>query len=487
MGRLKTLNTNYLLLFSLIFLASALLFLKSRIIGDPFSYYAWVRSAFFDHNFNFLNEYTLYNVDKSWTAIAWPKDLAYTKIGLLNNPFSIGPAILWLPFVIIAFLFTSATNFLFNLFRIPLLANDGYSFYYHFFVSFGNYFLGFVGIFLIYLILTKYFSKKISLLATLTIIFATSVFNYLYNEPTSSHITSIFIISLFFFFFLNLKKDRFSHWLFLGIIGGFVFLVRWQQIVFLLPALWSLLKTRKISYFLGFATGFLPTFSIQLLAWYFISGSLFFIPQGTGFVSLTAFLSGYPPQFLKVLFSANHGLFYWTPITFFALLGLIFLSFRGLTIARWGLLIFILSLMVNSNLADPFGGYSFSGRRFIEDTLFLTIGLAGFLQLIKSNLARVSFALVFSVWNIFLVLQYASSKIPGWGSLVFPDWIKSQLNAPLYLPNFIGHSVVASNLYYFAKGKGGFFIVFGLIIILIHLTGSLIFYKIGEKSIKFNK
>ncbi|OGY26205.1 MAG: hypothetical protein A2Z24_01410 [Candidatus Woykebacteria bacterium RBG_16_44_10] len=483
-GLIKTTTRSHLLLFTLIFFFSALFFLKSRILGDPFSYYAWVRSAFFDHNFNFYNEYTTFNIDKNWTAIAWPKELAYTKIGLLNNPFSIGPAIFWTPFVILAFILTSLINILFTILRLPILPNGGYSFYYHFLVSFGNYFLGAIGIFLIYLILTRYFSKSISLLSTFGIAFGSSVFNYLYNEPTSSHVTSIFIISLFYFLFLNLKKNRLRHWLLLGVIGGLIFLVRWQQIIFILPAGWQLARDCQLKNILAFSLGFIPICSLQFLAWYAISGSFFYIPQGSEFVSLTGFLQGTPPNFIKILFSANHGLFYWTPVVMFALLGLIILSLQKVTLARWGLLILILSLIINSNLSDIHGGFSFSARRFTEDSLFLAIGLAGFLEWFKTNLFRMSFILVFSIWNVLLVLQYAAYKIPGWGYLVFPDWVKNQFTAWTHLPYFIGHSALGSNMYYFLKGKGVSFLIFDFIIVLSYLLGLVLFYKLGRNLTK---
>ena len=455
--------------------------MKSRIIGDPFSYYAWVRSALFDHNFNFLNEYTTFNTDKNWTAIAWPKELSYTKIGLLNNPFSIGPAILWTPFVLAAYALTFFTNIFFALFKLPVLPNDGYSFYYHFLVSFGNYFLGIVGLFLIYLILTLYFSKDISLLATIGITFGSAVFNYLYNEPTSSHVTSIFVISLFFFLFLNLKKNRWLNWLLLGVAGGLIFLVRWQQIIFLLPAAWQLIKKHRPQHIFGFTLGFIPVAALQFLAWYAISGSFFYVPQGSGFISLTGFLQGSPPNLIGILISANHGLFYWTPITAFALFGLLILSFRKVTLARWGLLLLLLSLLINSSLSDLHGGYSFSARRFIEDSLFFAIGLAGFLEWFRTNLSRLIFILAFSLWNLLLVLQYAAYKIPGWGYLVFPDWVKNQFVAWLYLPAFIGHSALGSNLYHFIKGEGASFLLFDFAIIFSYLVGSVLFYKIGVR------
>jgi len=480
----KQLTASNLLLLTAIFFICAVLFLKARIIGDPFSTYAWVRSAIFDHDLNFFNEYTIFNADKNWTALAWPRELAYTKFGLLNNPFSIGPALLWTPAVLLAYMATYIANIFFNLFHLPALVNNGYSFYYHFLVSFWNHLLSIFGLYLIYLILTKYFSKKVSLLAVLGITFASAVFNYLYNEPASSHNTSLFVISLFYFLFLNFKSERRLFWFGLGLAGGLVFLVRWQQIIFLLPAVWKLVKGKNLASTFSFLLGFLPTISLQFLAWYLISGRFFYIPQGSGFVSLTGFLAGSPPNFIKILISANHGLFYWTPITFFGLVGLAFLSYKSLPLARWGLLIFTLSLIVNSNLADLYGGYSFSGRRFIEDSLFLALGLAGLINYFKANLKIQFLILLLAIWNILLVTQYVAHKIPGWGYLIFPDWIKNQFFAWVQLPYFIGHGALGYNLYFFFKERSFLFLIFALIILLFYLIGFFAYFKLSEKLTK---
>lgn len=478
----KRLEKNHLLLFILIFAILAVFILNNQIIGDPFSYYAWVRSALFDHDFNFLNEYTKFNPG-SWTALAWPENLAYTQTGMLNNPFSIGPGLLWLPAVLIAYFLTFITNFFFALFGLEAIINDGYSFYYQFLVCFWNYLLGLAGIYFTYLVVTKFFGKRLSLYATLAIVFGTAVFNYLYNEPTSSHNTSLFIIGLLYFLLFNQKEKSIKQWFLIGLVSGFVFLVRWQQIIFLLPVAWELfqnLRNKAFTNIISFCLIFFPTISLQFLAWWAISGSFIFLPQGTGFVSLTGFLAGSPPAFIRVLFSANHGLFYWTPVVAIAVIGLIF-CLKKYSIARWGLLIFILSLVINSNLSDLFGGYSFSGRRFIENSFFLTFGLAGLIKYFKENFVFLLGLVFLILWNFALTTLYIAQVIPGWGYLVFPNWLIDQFSAWKHIFKFVGHSSVGRSIYYFLDGKGYEYLAFAVISLSLLVFGFLLFYKILKR------
>ena len=102
-----------------LFFMGSLFLLKPRIGGDGFSYYAWLRSAAFDHDLNFTNEYRDYNTGDYWTA-----QEESTVTGLAANPFSIGPAILWTPWFIMAFLLTLAFGPAFG------LVNNGYTFFY---------------------------------------------------------------------------------------------------------------------------------------------------------------------------------------------------------------------------------------------------------------------------------------------------------------------------------------------------------------------
>ena len=93
----KVLFTRFSLVIFLVASISCLLFLLRpnwEIRGDGHGYYVYLRSAYFDHNLDFHNEYSrydqLYGTNFSQSTV--------TSIGKLGNPFAVGLSIFWLPF-----------------------------------------------------------------------------------------------------------------------------------------------------------------------------------------------------------------------------------------------------------------------------------------------------------------------------------------------------------------------------------------------------
>src|SRR5207244_603669 len=62
-----------------------------RVDGDGVGYYAYVRSWLIDRDIDFTNEYRDFDPRRQWLE-------KKTAIGRVENPFSIGPAVLWIPF-----------------------------------------------------------------------------------------------------------------------------------------------------------------------------------------------------------------------------------------------------------------------------------------------------------------------------------------------------------------------------------------------------
>jgi hypothetical protein len=71
------------------------------VVGDAVHYYVYVRSAVFDRDLHFLNEYKrLYRLERVPPGIDW---LAIpTATGHVRNMMSIGPAIAWTPGFLLA-------------------------------------------------------------------------------------------------------------------------------------------------------------------------------------------------------------------------------------------------------------------------------------------------------------------------------------------------------------------------------------------------
>ena len=103
MGKKHTAGNLALLILIILLLAVIALKPSWQIGGDGFGYYAYARSLFFDGNFDLNNEFTLY--DKLYdhhTVEGWQ-----VASGNVGNPFAVGSAILWSPFIILAQLIDS--------------------------------------------------------------------------------------------------------------------------------------------------------------------------------------------------------------------------------------------------------------------------------------------------------------------------------------------------------------------------------------------
>src|SRR5690242_6530102 len=77
--------------------ATALLFVlmsvgSPELRADSPGYFAYVRSLVLDHDLDFANEWAHWGL----------KPLPTTPTGRMSNPYSIGPALIWMPFFLLA-------------------------------------------------------------------------------------------------------------------------------------------------------------------------------------------------------------------------------------------------------------------------------------------------------------------------------------------------------------------------------------------------
>ncbi|OIQ00433.1 hypothetical protein AUK40_00195 [Candidatus Wirthbacteria bacterium CG2_30_54_11] len=454
---LRTVDRGPALLCFLFFLGSLFL-LKPRIGGDGFSYYAWLRSAAFDHDFNFTNEYQQYNSEEYWTA-----EKETTATGLAANPFSIGPAILWAPWFFIAFILTLAFGPVFS------LINNGYSFFYLIMIPLGSLFYGLLGALLLYQILKRYVHREVAVWSIVGTVFGSMLINYLFQEPASSHPLSFFTISLLYWYWLKTRMfEGPSQSFFGGMLAGLMCLVRWQHLIFVAPiAAVFLTKRRNVYHWLFFTFAFAMVTVWQMIAWKIVYGQFFYLPQGIGFFIPVVSVLTWLKQIPLLLFSPNHGLFYWSPFLLIGLLGFVFMLSRFREISLTCLFVFTLSCMVNSIVKEYYGGWGYGARRMIELLPFLCFGVAAFWES-HPSLRRLMkpVTLGFIVWNVLLWLQYIGRQIDPAGALKFPGWITGQITGIRFIFQALGQSGLGSSLYYgFTGNTSYFFLGFALALI----------------------
>jgi hypothetical protein len=419
-----------LVVLGLAFLLTTPLLTPRVSASDEIEYFSYLHSIVFDHDLNFRNEYEHFcNLNLKDCVDSRFKETFlddHTPTGLQVNFGPIGSALMWFPFYLFAHLVSLALHTL-----VPVLPADGYSAPYVDAVSFASLFYGWIGLGLSYRIARDYVGEKIALGATVAILFATNAVYYLYVAPAMSHAPSLFASALYVFVWHRTRDSR-SHgnwraWAILGACGAVMTMVREQEAIFLLiPLVESVILAAKSTrnaegtsaslrlrnQALGLAIMFaawLIVFSPQLVVYRILNGN--FLPAK----DVTQKFTWNGAHVGDVLFSNLHGLFSWTPLTLFAVIGLFFLWRRDRLTATAFLLTFAAEVYLLGSFSTWFGGAAFGMRRFVNCTVFFVLGLATLAEALRRRVplrALAGAGALFVVWNLFFIVQFATGMIP---------------------------------------------------------------------------
>lgn len=376
-------------IFLAIFILSQVLFLahflivKSVVWGDGRYYFSYVRSFVSDGDLDFSNESKIFN-------IAFPQ----TKDGKFFNVYSIGPAILWLPFFSAGFLFSNLVHA--DTLLVPAL-----------FTGTGAVFYGVAGLYFSYLS-AKLLNLRWGLQATLTLFFATNAFFYIALDPVNSHTSSFFISSLLVYCTVKLLKNSAAFWvLYIGFLSGFLTMIRTQDIIFLLPLSLIVLTLavpvlKKVYFLLLLGSSFLIAFTPQLSVWQVMIGKI-----QSPYLEIGKKFNWFEPKIFETLFSLNNGLFTYSPVLVLSLVGLVLYSYKQ-KIAWIGSVLFVLETYVIASWEEWHGGTAFGARMFLSLTPFFILGLGFFFEKYFKHSAKsiLVIALIFTIINVLQILIF---------------------------------------------------------------------------------
>ena len=386
------LNPIKALLFTLIFCVFIFiihfLFIGSGVWGDGQYYYSTAHSLSIDQDFDFDNEYRHFSINEP-----------LSDIGLRVNKYPPGTSLVWLPVLFIIGIFDCATTF-------SLCSQIGYSPLYQISIGLTNIILVVVGLYFIFLTLSKYYRKNVSLYATLTTLFTTNLLFYTSFDPINSHPVSFFFSSVLLYILLTYKNSV-SKWIITGSVFAWSALTRTLDIILAIPLIYILLKENKgngkrISSLLSLVIPFTLFFSIQLLFWNSIYGYIQ-SPYLTGSEGFS--ISN--PRLLDVLFNKDTGLIIWNP---FVVLGFIAL-FKLKQYFKW---IFIITIVIAYYLIASWSswdqGGSFGTRMMITYLPFVSFGFASIFDKKKwvkyIKISPLSLILTAGFINISFILTY---------------------------------------------------------------------------------
>jgi hypothetical protein len=406
-------------------------------------YYAYARALLIQHDLRFEEDWRRANTRFSSARVQQDDQLAaseYTPTGYVDNHFTVGPAILWAPFLILAHIAVLSVNALGG--KIPA---DGFSAPYLVAMALGTAVWGFLGLLLSFLLTRKYVRARWAFLATVGIWLASSLPVYMYFNPSWSHAHSAFATALFVWFWERTRNGRtLAQWVVLGLIGGLMIDVYFPNGVFLaLPGIemllahYSLWKTdahksqlQLVSSELTFGIVVLFALIPTLITRWIIYGGLFrFGSYARQEWNWSA------PHWGQVLFSSDHGALSWTPILALAILGLLVAPRNARVIALYlGACAAAFYYVISSY---PFwdGLASFGNRFLISLTPVFILGLAllfertgkQFRDSGRAFVAAAALVSLLAVWNAGFIFQWGEHLIPVRGAISFQEMTHNQV------------------------------------------------------------
>ena len=411
--------------------------LNPWVRGDGVGYYAYARAPLIEHSLDFTHDYQSANESFREGRLdenGQPKEDQRTRTGHLDNHFSVGPAMLWSPFLLVAHgcvLLARALG--------SNVSADGFSSPYRYAMAFGTGLYGFLALVFSFRLARKYVGPLWSFVATIAVWWASSLPVYIYFNPSWSHAHSAFLVALFLWYWDGTRESRsLAQWILLGVIVGLMLDVYYANLmvvsVLVIEAVGQYAKilrsgraavqsflellTRHLLFGLVVIVVMIPTF---ISRWIVYGG-----PFETGYVSIRDFLWR-SPVFFGVLFSSDHGLLSWTPLLGLAILGLLFFTFR---LPKVGIPFFtslVAFYLFISIYPDWTGISSYGNRFFVSLTPLFILGLAYLLERAAVHFPKPQIALAvcsgvlacFVLWNLGFIYQWGTHLVPTRGPISF--------------------------------------------------------------------
>jgi len=374
--------------------------------GDVISYYAYLPATFiykditlsFTENYKGEHKFIIYG-KKTFTGIKAIK-------------MTMGLSILYSPFFFLGHIGAKIFGY----------DSGGFSAPYIFALLMSCIFYLSIGLYFLRKILQHYFSKIVTAITIVFIVFGTNLFFYSSFRAPVSHAYSFSLIAIF--LYLTIKwheRSTLINTILLGLISGLITLIRPTNVIVLIfILLWGVSSKKefieRLKYFIRnyyliliMIGSFIIVLIPQLLYWKIVSGHFIYYSYGEeGFLFAN-------PQIIRGMFSYRNGWLVYSPIMILSLIGFLFL-FRKQKEFFLPTLIFTL-LNIYIILSWWCWWYvGFGQRAFIDSYSILAIPMAAFIgwtlkqkKLIKISILTV--ALLFFSLGVFHTIQYCHGSI----------------------------------------------------------------------------
>ncbi len=446
--------------------------------SDEVEYFSYLRSLWFDRDVSFENEYRYFYEHGLNRASGFHETFLerQTPTGLRENWGTVGCAILWSPFYAAADLGVRALR----LAGRPVDA-DGFSHPYVAAVCYGSAFYGLMALILSALAAARVLGASGQAGArgpadapvVLTVWLGTPLLFYMYVSPPFSHACSAFAVAAFVLAWLRVRETWSTGGLvLLGVLGALMAMVREQDAFFVAgPAvdfLWTLVQRPRRS-----GSGRPGRSAASMLAGAaagVAAAAVAYLPQALAYLALNGRVGPSQivgrkmywtaPHALQVMFSPEHGLFFWTPLALLALAGLAVIAAKG---GDWGrvaaafAVMFAAQVYVSGCVDSWSAAGAFGQRRFVGTTVIVLVGLAALARTPARRPLRVGLAAaaVLGVWwNLALIVQFGTGLMDRQRLDLGPNARTAFIAVPARLPGLAWRYLFDRASFYAAPDGG---------------------------------
>lgn len=379
---------------------------QNRITLDVPSYYTYLPAAIIH------NDLELIYIDSNpeyYEGKIWYYRLENGK-KLIKHPMGISLALS--PFFIAGHFIAKFTN----------TVQDGYSLPYQNVVSVGVLIYLFAGLFFLLKVLLQFFSDKIAACTIVAITIGTNLLWYTTFELLMPHAVSFSVICLCIYAFFNWLKSSNNKYLFLfAVVFGLSVLIRQLSATIIIYFLiYAIISKGGLDNFLVFIKTKIKPISfavlisaaiasLQLLYWKYITGNWFYDPYiGEHFI--------FPDnKMFPFLFSFRKGLFIYSPVLIFSIIGFIYFFRYNKAIFYSTITVFLFSVFIFSSWWAWSYGISWGVRPMIDYYPVMSIPLAaGLNYFYRNKFFKVMLYFIFPLLimlNLFQTWQYKNGLI----------------------------------------------------------------------------
>lgn len=392
---------------------STVVLFTADVQGDGVGYYAYIRSVFIDGDLQFANEF-----NETLSPFAFvPSYPIYGPTGYTVNPWSIGPALLQVPFWIIAHTSAWVTNVV----GLTHWKLDGYSAPFVTMIGLSSVVASLVTLFGMYHLLRRQYAPRVAVFSTAFVFLASNLLYYAQINNNNVHSISTATVTIMLVAFMATRDHPTRlRWAIFGASVGLIGIVYWVTLILcIFPAgvifsqTWSLWRQKDHAavYRLWQGVGIAIITAVCVLAlqsgvWYVMYDSLFTVPQGNAFA-----LPQYP-RLWQVFFGDWYGLLWWTPAIFIGIFGL-FAHARSTPQHGWWMVLAIWAyILYNASIPNWDGSSGFGFRRLSSIAPFIAFGVAYIIT--RTAHARLIHSIVFAIlsaWTTRFFLRYVEFRI----------------------------------------------------------------------------